>query len=99
MPKNKCDKGHTTDKPLQAGIIDGKFGNWCPEHTRTTQRQASPLYATSFRDAERRDNERDMIQPWDANGNINPEFVREYPEESAEMFTQTEIEQALRDSV
>lgn len=96
MPK--CDIGHDAPE-VKTAIVGGKFGQYCPTHIRQSGRGASPQYAQVYRDQDRTEFARDMLQPWDGNGNINAEFVREYPEESAELFTQEEIKKALRESV
>lgn len=55
-------------------------------------RKASAYSAQWHRDRDYEDHRRDVIQPKDAKGNINPEFIREYPEESKEIFTKEQIE-------
>lgn len=90
-----CDGGHEVET-VKTAIVDGKFGNWCPEHVRGQQRAANGATAQWHRDRDYEDHRRDVIQPMTAQGYINPEFVREYPEEAAEMFSQEEINQANR---
>lgn len=39
-------------------------------------------YRTWNHDMQRAEHKRDLIQPYDKNGNLSEEFIREYPEES-----------------
>lgn len=92
----KCDKDHEVDV-TKVAVVDGKFGNYCMPHIKGTARSAGANSAIQARDEDYVDHRRDVIQPL-ANGKINPEFVKEYPEESADMFTQEDMQKALRET-
>jgi hypothetical protein len=44
------------------------------------------------RDQDRADHQRDVIQPW-ANEKPNPAFIREYPDQAKEYFTDEQLAQ------
>jgi hypothetical protein len=93
MPR--CDKGHEA-KEVKGAMLDGKFGRYCPPHIQQSSRAATGQSAQWHRARDAEQHRRDMIQPKGTDGQINPEFVRNYPEESAEMFTQADIEKTMR---
>jgi hypothetical protein len=94
----KCDKGHEAIQ-TKGAIIDGKFGHYCPPHIQSAQRTAGANAAQYHRDREREDFRKELIQPKDQRtGKINPEFVKAYPQESREMFTEADMKRALRDT-
>lgn len=92
----QCDN-HPDRPAAQTGVIGGKFGHYCRQCVIDATRAATANSAAWLRDRDREDHREDMIQPKDPKtGKINPEFVRSYPEQSAEMFTQEDMQQALR---
>lgn len=91
-----CDKDHEVDE-IKTAIVDGKFGHYCLPHIKGTMRSPGAHAAQWARDRDYEEHRRDVIQPKDPRtGGINPEFVRAYPEESAEMFTEEDRQKALR---
>lgn len=86
----KCDYCDKEDETTGA-IIEGKFGQYCRDCRTKLRRSVSPGYASYSRARDREDNAKDLIQPWDKNGNPNTEFIRNYPDESKEMFTEKEL--------
>jgi len=88
---NTCD-GCTQERETTGAIIKGKYGQYCRDCRTLAQRSSSTGFAQWSRDRDREDNAKDLIQPWDRNGVPNREFIRNYPEESKEMFTKEELE-------
>lgn len=86
-----CD-GCRQNKPTVSAIIDGKFGQYCMDCRNRVTRQAAPGSAQYSRQRDRDAHEADLVQPWDAKGNPNKEFIRLYPEEAKLNFTEEEIE-------
>ncbi len=56
-------------------------------------RQANPRSAQYARDRDRDAHEIDLLQPWDAKGIPNREFIRNYPDEAKDNFTEEELNQ------
>jgi len=50
-------------------------------------------YANYSRDRDREDNARDLLQPRDRLGKPNKEFIKEYPQQSKEIFTKKELKE------
>lgn len=89
----KCENCHK--RPATRGaLLDGKFGRYCNPCIGEKARQHSPLSAQWHRDRDIEDARRDMLQPRDHRGHPNPEFIRNYPEESKEIFTEDEIQKS-----
>ena len=76
---------------MTAAIVDGKFGQFCSDCLDGAKRQHHVGSAAHARQVDRDAHQLDMLQPWDAKGTPNREFIRNYPEESKEMFTQEEL--------
>jgi hypothetical protein len=92
----KCAKGHNATE-IKTAIVDGKFGEYCLPHIKGTYRTAGAHAAQWHRERDHEEHRRDLIQPKDPRtGKVNPEFVRNYPEQSAEMFTPEDMQEALR---
>jgi hypothetical protein len=89
----KCDGCGSEHQALRGAVVNGKYGDYCSTCISGTTRQANPASAQYHRDRDREDNAKDLLQPWDANGVPNTEFIRNYPEESKDMFTDQELEQ------
>jgi hypothetical protein len=89
MPR--CDKGHEAAE-VKSAIVDSKFGHYCELHIKGTFRSAGGHAAQTHRDHDLQDHRRDIIQAWNDKGEPNEEFIRNYPEEAAEMFDQEVIE-------
>lgn len=77
----------------KSAVINGKFIKLCDSCANLYLRIDTPGAAQYARDKDRREYEGDMIQPWH-NGNPNPDFIRTYPQEAKEYFT----DQQLKDS-
>ena len=85
-----CDKCNR-DVPTTGAILWGKFGQYCRDCRNKHNRSGHAGHAQWSRDRDREDNAKDLIQPFDRNGNPNREFIRNYPEESKDMFTEEEL--------
>lgn len=86
-----CDNCHKA-VPTKGAIVNEKFGQYCSECIAQTSRQALGSSAQWHRDRDHEENRRDLIQAHDKHGKPNPEFIRNYPEEAAGIFTKEEIE-------
>lgn len=86
-----CD-GCNQDKPTVSAVINGRFGSYCPACLQALQRTAHPGSAQYARDRDRDAHEVDLLQPWDSKGNPSKDFIREYPDEARDTFTQEELE-------
>lgn len=94
MKNIKCELCSEPTKQ-KAMVINGMFiKNICSNCIMKHSRQASALSASYSRDRQREESERDMLQPRLPNGQINKEFLKEYPEESREFFTDEQIRNA-----
>ena len=87
-----CDEcGKEVQKPTVM-ILDGVFGGYCHTCVAKARRDASPQSAQYHRDRDREEHQRDMLQPW-VNGKVNPEFVRQYPDQAKQQFTEEELKE------
>lgn len=87
----KCDgcgrTGHVT-----GAILSGSFGNYCQKCINNSTRSASGQSAQWLRDRDREDHQKDMLQPW-VNNKPNTEFIRNYPEQAQDMYTEKELKE------
>lgn len=88
-----CDGCHNDNLATTGAIINGKYGQYCLNCRSNNNRQASAGSAQHSRDRDREINKRDLLQPWDGKGNPSKDFIREYPEEAHDMFSQEQLEQ------
>lgn len=87
---NTCDGcGQVAD--TTGAIIDGRFGQYCRNCRSKLRRLSLGGNAQHYRDKDRSDNARDLIQPWDSRGAPNRDFIQNYPEEARNMFTEDEL--------
>lgn len=87
-----CDFCHDPTQPTTGAILNGVFGQACRSCRSNHVRVASGAGAQYNRDRDREDNLRDLIQPYDYKGNPNKEFIRNYPEQAKDYFTQEQLE-------
>jgi hypothetical protein len=87
-----CDACKGDFNNLHGAIINGKYGQYCWQDIQKASRQASPGHAAFSREADRRAHQADMLQPWDSNGVPSTEFIRQYPANAKDMFSQEELE-------
>lgn len=87
-----CDSCTLDKQHLHGAIINGKYGQYCSECLQKVSRQASAGSAQYSRDRDRDDHQVDMLQPWDGRGKPSTEFIRHYPDEAKDIFTQEELE-------
>lgn len=80
--------GHT-----KTCVLQGKFGSYCNHCVQGAKRMESVGYANYSRDRDREDNARDLLQPRDRLGKPNKEFIKEYPQQSKEIFTKKELKE------
>lgn len=85
--------GCGSNKNTRKAMINGKFGDYCSTCIQGVKRLHNVGSAQYSRDRERDAHQADMLQPWDGKGNPNKEFIRMYPDESKDMFSQEELEQ------
>jgi hypothetical protein len=85
-----CDSCGSKEHTITA-VINGKFGQYCNNCRQGATRQANVGSAQYARDRDRDAHEIGLVQPWDRQGNPNKEFMRLYPDESKEMFTEEEF--------
>lgn len=78
-------------KDTTGAILNGKYGQACRNCRDLVNRVPSASGAQWHRDRDREDNLRDLIQPW-SNGKPNTEFIRNYPEQAKDYFTQEQLE-------
>lgn len=64
---------------------DGKFYGGTPRVAPMVY-QRSPIWKQADHDRQRADHKRDLIRPYQPNGEANPDFVEEYPDESKETY-------------
>jgi hypothetical protein len=79
------------EKPTAAAILGGSFGEYCIDCLSKDRRMPQTGAAQYSRDQDRADHQRDVIQPWDARGNPSSEFIRQYPEQAVEYFTDEQL--------
>ena len=82
----KCGNNAT-----QNAILDGVFGSYCSLCIAGHSRLDNPQGAQHARDRDREDYQRDLIQPWMADGTPNREFVEAYPELRDEYYTEEQL--------
>lgn len=85
-----CDNCHKRPATKTA-ILNNKFGNYCGECMGEASRQHSAQSAQWHRDRDLENGRRDMLQPRDRHGRPSADFIREYPEQAEEIFTEDEI--------
>lgn len=88
-----CDGCKKKKPKLRSAVVKGKFGQYCQACLEGASRIHQTGSAQYSRDRDREAHEVDMLQPWDAKGNPSTEFIRHYPDEAKEMFSQEELEQ------
>lgn len=86
----KCNNCDNTDQ-LTGAVLSGKFGNYCRSCIDLSNRLKSPLTAQYDRDRDREAHQRDLLQPWDKDGNPNTEFIRQYPDSAVDYFSEDEL--------
>lgn len=91
----RCDAGHDASE-VKSAIVDGKFGHYCIPHIKGTARKDGAQAARWHRSRDFEDHRREMIQPRLADGSVNYEFARNYPEEAEKIFTTEQVASAER---
>jgi len=87
-----CEK----NKSSVSAILNGTYyKNLCTD-CKLSNNKVSSGHATWERSIDVEDSQFDIMQPWGSNGKPNPDFIKAYPEQSAAVFTQEEMEKALR---
>lgn len=86
-----CNQCTLEFQHLRGAVVSGKYGQYCAPCLRSLTRQANPRSAQYARDRDREAHEKDLIQPWDANGRPSREFIRNYPEEAKLNFSEEEL--------
>jgi hypothetical protein len=89
--KTTCDWCKRTTETTGA-ILGGKYGQACRECRNKYSRQANGQSAQWYRDRDREDNAKDMLQPF-INGKPNTEFIRAYPEQAKDMYNEKELKE------
>lgn len=88
-----CDGCHNDNRALRSAVVNGRFGQYCATCIDGVKRIHHVGSAQYSRDRDRDDHAVDLLQPWDHRGKPNTEFIRHYPDEAKDMFTQDELEQ------
>lgn len=91
MVTEVCDSCGLEGYKTRGAIINGIFGQYCQDCRNQMKRTVASGHAQWSRRRDREDNARDLIQPYDRRGNPNRDFIREYPEQSKEMFSEEEL--------
>ena len=86
----KCD-GCSKLADTTGAIIEGKYGQYCRACRSNIQRPSLAMNAQHYRDKDRADNERDLLQPWDGRGKPNKDFIQNFPEEAHDIFSPEEL--------
>jgi hypothetical protein len=81
-------------KPL-GYVINGKYVRADEVPAETVPRK-HPLHAAHELDRAREDFRRDFTQPYLASGDPNPEFVKAFPEESKQYFSDEQLKEMER---
>lgn len=92
-----CDVCKTNEASASA-IIDGKYyKNICQSDKLMLQagQAVSSGAARWARDIDAEDHEIDMQQPY-SNGKPNPKFIAAYPEQAKNLFSETEMRNAVK---
>lgn len=78
------------------GFIDstGKYYKDSPT-MQTVVPQATSVWKNSDHDRQRADHAWELVQPYLRNGEVNPEFLTAYPDESREMYELLPTEEQL----
>lgn len=76
---------------VTTAVINGNFGVYCPNCIQGDKRHTSPGHAQYSRDRDREDNAGDLLQPRNHAGQPNREFIKQYPQESKELFSEKEL--------
>lgn len=87
----RCDKNPATNSAIIQGIYYQHICKGC-----MVSPQVSSGAARWDRTIDMEDSQFDVMQPYSANGKINPEFVKAYPKQSKAIFTQKEMDDAIR---
>lgn len=87
----QCDSCTSEKQHLHGAIVEGVYGQYCNECIDGIKRHPNAGAAGYARVKDREAHERDLLQPWDSKGNPNKEFIREFSEESHDIFTPEEL--------
>lgn len=90
--KIRCNGCGEFSEYVTGAIINGCFGNYCKKCIDKSNRTANAQSAQWSRDRDREDHQKDMLQPW-VNGKPNTEFIRAYPDQAKEMYTEKELKE------
>lgn len=78
---NKCGTKAPTKMAVVSGVYYRNICNDCLSGTVSI-----PLDGKYKREREREDFAKEILQPFDNNGDINPDFAQAYQKESVQMF-------------
>lgn len=67
-------------------VLNGKYHEGTPPDFAAMVPQKTSVWKQSDHDRQRRDNKRDLVQPYLRNGQPNPEFIEAFPQESQETY-------------
>jgi hypothetical protein len=77
-------------EPKRGAVINGVFQQLCDTCLGSFARTDNAALARYQRAQDRANHEGDIIQPWH-DGLPNPEFIKFYPDEAAEYFTEDQL--------
>lgn len=86
----QCEICHTIKRGCKRAVIDGAY------HKNVCLRCLSggvltPRDAKFNRERAQEHHSKEILQPYDRNGNINSDFVYAYPDTAEEMFTEEQL--------
>lgn len=79
-------------KETTGAVLAGVFGQACRLCRNKHSRLPSADAAQYHRDRDREDHLKDLIQPWTKDQKPNTEFIRNYPEQAKDYFTDEQLE-------
>jgi len=80
------------DRETTGAVLNGKYGQACRRCRTDLKRMDNAGSAQWHRDRDREDNQKDILQPM-INDKPNTEFIRAYPEQAKDMFTDKELKE------
>lgn len=95
MVSSLCEICHTNVASVSA-IVNDTFYKYVCSSCNAKKSQVSSGHARWMRGVDVEDHQFDLAQPWNADGTPNVDFIRAYPKQSAAVFTQEQMDKAVR---
>ena len=88
----KCPTCGNQTKNIKAKVIHNEYIEGC---NSCLHRQHTAEFSAKYnRETMKRNHKKDLLQRFNPDGTINDEFIRAYPNESKQYFSQKELEQS-----